>query len=188
MPFILKKKKAQLKITHHVLLSRLISSDISVWHHSLDFAWLPQLRNFWRWQDSYFIQCLSFGSVCCFCMIPVTCLWQEYHSRHAESFPLRHQDARGSNLPITEDSPLDMFKAVSANVSFTAKVFLVISILWGGILHFCSLLNSQCIQYRLTESYFIAWVTFSRLPSLIGCFQLSQVWPAGQVSSFTFFM
>ena len=158
------------------------------------------LWNFWRWQDSYFIECLSFGSVCCFCMIPGTCLWQEYHQRHAGSFPctvrrhadpmfpLHRQEARGSNVPSTEDGPLDMFKAVSANVSFPAKEFFVISILWAGILNFCSLLHSQCIQHRLTDSYFLAWVIVTQLPSLIGCFKLSQVWPAGQVSSVTLFM
>ena len=173
------------------MLSRLISSDILVWHHSLVFAWLSQLWNFWRWQDSYFIEFLSFGSVCCFCMIPVMCLWQEYHSRHAGSIPHpfpHRQEARGSNLPITEDIPLDMFTAVSAKVTFTAKVFFVISILWGGILNFCPLLNLQFIPYRLTDSYFIAWVIFTRLPSLMGCFKLSHVWPVGQVSTFTFFM
>ena len=33
-----------------------------------------------------------------------------------QALPLHHQEERGPNLPITEDRPLDMFKATSASL------------------------------------------------------------------------
>lgn len=186
MPFILKKKNPA-KITHHVLLSRLISSDILVWRHS------------WVLHDYHTVEFLKMTGQLFYRMFVI---WIRLLFLHDSGYvslagispkacwvlPLHRQEARGSNVPSTEDGPLDMFKAVSANVSFPAKEFFVISILWAGILNFCSLLHSQCIQHRLTDSYFLAWVIVTQLPSLIGCFKLSQVWPAGQVSSVTLFM
>lgn len=110
MPFILKKKNPA-KITQHVLLSRLISSDTLVWRHSwvlhdyhtVEFLKMTRqlfYRMFVIWIRLLFLH--DSGYVSLAGISPKAC-WV---------LPLHHQEARGSNVPITEDGPLDVFKAV----------------------------------------------------------------------------
>lgn len=102
----------------------------------LGFCMTITTLEFWRWQDSYFIEYLSFGLVCYFFMIPASfgrnitgVMPGPFHyiiRRHREPISPSLRNCTWTNC-LRHHLP-----------NFLARLHFVISILWGGTWKWCN--------------------------------------------------